>query len=232
MQPGINGTLEYNIFHPKYEECMQEVRRDLVIVTAGTSALACFLMGVAANLPLALAPGMGINAYFTYSVVGFRGTGPFSYEQALGAVFIEGIVFMVLAASGMRQLVVKCFPNTIRFATAGGIGMFLATLGLQTAEGIGLVVSDGATGMTMGGCPPENRVPFYACPLTKGLGQHGIPDGLEIAGPGAFAWAFHPNASATPAGPLQTQCLKATPNVYVPSPPLAERTRAPPPAPT
>ena len=117
-----NGT--YNVFAPCYETCMQEVRRDLVVVTAGTSALACFLMGSIANLPFVLAPGMGINAYFTYTVVGFRGTGPFTYEQGLGAVMIEGIIFMVLALSGFRGYFMALVPPCIKIAASGGIFLF------------------------------------------------------------------------------------------------------------
>merc|ERR1719473_2494538 len=82
-----------------YFDCLNEVRRDLVIVTAITSGIACILMGVCANLPFALAPGMGMNAYFTYGVVGFRGSGAVSYGDALGAVFVEGILFMIVAVS-------------------------------------------------------------------------------------------------------------------------------------
>jgi len=208
------------IFTPAYEACQQEVRRDLVIVTAGMSALACFVMGVAANLPFALAPGMGLNAYFTYTIVGFRGSGPVEYETALGVVFIEGIVFMVIAALGIRSFIVKAIPTCILRATTGGIGLFLATLGLQTAEGIGLIVSDTATGMTMGGCKPEHRVPMYACPSTKGI--PGLADGIDMAGPGTIgAWgetstnlaAYRAHVGNPGAYPWEA-CLKGTPNVY------------------
>ena len=99
------------IFTDAYVECTQELRRDLVVVTAGTSALATFLVGVGANLPFALAPGMGLNAYFTYTVVGFRGSGPVAFETALGAVFIEGIIFMAIAALGLRGYIVQAIPN-------------------------------------------------------------------------------------------------------------------------
>merc|ERR1719197_1026999 len=162
-----DGSL--GIFSPEYEACMNEVRRDLVIVTALTSGIACFLMGVAANLPFALAPGMGMNAYFTYGVVGWRGTGPVKFTDALGAVFIEGIIFMIVAVSGGRGRIANLIPKPIRIATTAGIGLFLALLGSQTAEGIGFVVSDGATGLTYGGCPNENKIPFYMCPDTKDI---------------------------------------------------------------
>ena len=131
----------YTISHRPQVACTQDLRRDLVIVTAGTSAMATFLVGVGANLPFALAPGMGLNAYFTchasrshpsplpspltphpspltpspaaltrYTVVGFRGSGPHSFETALGAVFIEGIIFMAIAALGLRGYIVQAIP--------------------------------------------------------------------------------------------------------------------------
>ena len=106
-------NLDYlqTILHHPQVECTQELRRDLVIVTAGTSAMATFLVGVGANLPFALAPGMGLNAYFTYTVVGFRGSGPVAFETALGAVFIEGIIFMAIAALGLRGYIVQAIPK-------------------------------------------------------------------------------------------------------------------------
>jgi AGZA family xanthine/uracil permease-like MFS transporter len=196
-------------WYPPYLECLEEVRRDLVIVTAITSGIACILMGVAANLPFALAPGMGMNAYFTYGVVGFRGSGRVSYEHALGAVFVEGIIFMIASLSGLRGRIANAIPKPVRIATTGGIGMFLALLGMQTAEGIGFVVSDTATGLTYGGCTSEHRVPLYACPNTKGL--DGVPDGIPTVGPGAFGLFDYPAlANFTP----WYDCLAGTNNVY------------------
>jgi AGZA family xanthine/uracil permease-like MFS transporter len=94
-------------------------------------------MGIFANLPIALAPGMGMNAFFTYSVVGWRGTGSISFEAAVTAVIIEGVIFLFLAATGIRYAVIKLVPEPVRIATPAAIGAFLAHLGLQTAEGIG-----------------------------------------------------------------------------------------------
>jgi adenine/guanine/hypoxanthine permease len=120
------------------------------------------LMGLMANLPVALAPGMGMNAYFTYSVVGWRGTGTIGYQSAVTAVLIEGVVFTFLAVTGIRYAIIKCVPVPVRLATPAAIGAFLAHLGLQTAEGIGIVVSDIATAVTLGACPIENRTPIVA----------------------------------------------------------------------
>uniref|UniRef100_A0A7S0U1C1 Xanthine/uracil/vitamin C permease n=2 Tax=Hemiselmis andersenii TaxID=464988 RepID=A0A7S0U1C1_HEMAN len=140
-----------------YAECVEDFRRELVTVTAAASCIACVTMGLFGNLPFLLAPGMGLNAYFTYDVVGFHGTGKVKWRTAMAAIFIEGIIFMLLTISGLRLAFAKAIPSCIKVATTGGIGFFLAHLGLQTAEGIGLVVTDVATGITLGGCPPAAR---------------------------------------------------------------------------
>lgn len=126
-----------------YTACMEVVKRQMIVSTAITSAFACLVMGLWANLPIALSCGMGMNAYFTYNFVGFRGEYDVSYEAALTAVFIEGLVFFILAVTGLRYYIIKTlFPEPVRAAVPAAIGAFLAHLGLQTAEGIGLVVGD------------------------------------------------------------------------------------------
>jgi AGZA family xanthine/uracil permease-like MFS transporter len=193
----------------EYEECMREVRRDLVIATAVASGLATLLMGIFANLPFALAPGMGMNAYFTYGVVGYRGTGKVSYEIALGAVFIEGVLFMLTSACGWRYTIAMLIPKCVRISTTAGIGVFLATLGMTAGAGIGLVVSDAATGNSYGGCSNEHRVPFYVCPNTKGI--PGVPDGLPTVGPRALELQTFENlANFTP----WYDCVAGTRNVF------------------
>jgi len=151
-----------NIFAPEYEACLEEVRRQYVTSTALGSFIACVLMALIANLPIALAPGMGMNAYFTYNVVGWRGTGVVPFGSALTAVIIEGVIFLILAVTGVRFTIAKLIPEPIKLATAPAIGAFLAHLGLQTAEGLGIVVSDIATAVTLGGCPEEFRTPMVA----------------------------------------------------------------------
>lgn len=150
------------IFSEGYGECLTEVQRQYVTATALGSLIGCLLMGFGANLPIALAPGMGMNAYFTYTVVGWRGTGSVAYSSALTAVLIEGFLFLVLSLSGARYAVAKLIPEPLRHAVAPGIGAFLAHLGLQSANGLGIVVSDIATAVTLGGCPEENRTPLVA----------------------------------------------------------------------
>ena len=151
-----------NIFHPDYVACLEDIKREFVTSTAIASMFGCFAMGLLANLPIALAPGMGMNAFFTYGVVGWRGTGAVAYEAAVTAVMVEGLIFAILAVTGIRYFIVKAIPEPVRQATPAAIGFFLAHLGLQTAEGIGIVVSDIATAVTLGACPEEKRTPIVA----------------------------------------------------------------------
>jgi len=153
---------EGGIFSAGYESCLLELQRQYVTATALGSFFGCLLMGLLANLPIALAPGMGMNAYFTYTVVGFRGTGNVSYSAALTAILIEGILFLILSVSGARFALAKLIPEPLRHAIAPGIGAFLAHLGLQSAEGLGIVVADIATTVTLGACPEQYRTPLVA----------------------------------------------------------------------
>ncbi|KAF9467644.1 xanthine/uracil permease [Collybia nuda] len=147
-----------------YLRCVTEVRQDLITSTAATAALASFLMGLLANLPVALAPGLGLNAYFAYSVVGFHGSGIVTYGEALSAVFLEGWIFLVLSLLGLRQWLVRIMPQSLVVAVGAGIGLFVAFIGLSPS-GLGVVGGSTATLVTLGGCKPENFVsddlPFY-----------------------------------------------------------------------
>lgn len=110
---------------------------------------------------------MGLNAYFTYQVVGVRGQGSVPYGLALTAVFVEGWIFIFLALTGMRHWLVKIIPGTIKTASGVGIGLFLTLIGLSYAAGIGLVTGAVATPLAIGGCPPENLSANGEC--TSGL---------------------------------------------------------------
>ncbi|KAH7129017.1 permease [Dactylonectria macrodidyma] len=139
-----------------YAACKEDVRRDLVTATAAIAGLSSFLFGLLTNLPVALAPGMGLNAYFAFQVVGFNGTGPIPYGMALTAVFVEGLVFIFLALTGMRQWLVKLIPATIKTATGAGIGLFLTEIGLSYSAGLGLITGGwNATPLAIAGCPVE-----------------------------------------------------------------------------
>ena len=128
-------TLSYILFvNPQILSLAGLPRADVVVATAIASAAATLIMGLWANLPFALAPGMGLNAYFTFGVVGAMGV---EWQIALAAVFIEGILFLILAVTGARGAIVRAIPTQIKVATMAGIGLFLAMIGLQSA---GLVV--------------------------------------------------------------------------------------------
>jgi AGZA family xanthine/uracil permease-like MFS transporter len=145
-----------NQFATDYALCVQEVNRDLITATAVIAGLSTVLFGLFTNMPVALAPGMGLNAYFAYQVVGFHGTGRITYGQALAAVFIEGFIFLFLSLIGMRQWLVRLLPTSIKVASGCGIGLFLSLIGLSYSAGIGAVTGGGtATPMALAGCPPQ-----------------------------------------------------------------------------
>ena len=112
--------------------------------TALASAIATLVMALYAKLPFALAPGMGLNAFFAYTVV--LGMGH-TWQMALTAVFLEGIIFIVLTATKLREAIVNCLPLTIKKAISGGIGLFIALIGFKNA---GIVVASEPTLVTLG----------------------------------------------------------------------------------
>ncbi|QDE32193.1 MULTISPECIES: NCS2 family permease [Shewanella] len=114
------------------------------VATCLAAAIGCLVMGLLANYPIALAPGMGLNAFFTYTVVGEMG---YSWETALGAVFMSGVCFLILSLVRIREWIVNSIPMSLRFGIAAGIGLFLALIGLKNA---GIVVASPATIVTMG----------------------------------------------------------------------------------
>lgn len=111
----------------------------LFTTTVIISAVATILMGVYAKLPFALAPGMGLNAFFTYTVCITMG---YSWQFALTAVFIEGLIFIIMTLTNLRELIVKALPAALKNSISAGIGLFIAFIGLQNA---GIVVDNSAT---------------------------------------------------------------------------------------
>jgi AGZA family xanthine/uracil permease-like MFS transporter len=124
-----------------------EAGMPVAAVAAATCLAAGFgsiLMGLIANYPLALAPGMGLNAYFTYTVV--KGMGV-PWETALGCVFLSGVAFLVLTLVGVRQMIVAAIPKPLFSAVAAGVGLFIAFIGLKEA---GIIVANPATTVALG----------------------------------------------------------------------------------
>ena len=138
-------TMAYIIFvNPAI---LSQTGMPLAAVTTSTCLCAAFgsiMMGLLANYPLALAPGMGLNAYFTYTVV--KGM-HVPWQTALGAVFLSGVIFLLLTFGGIRQRLVGAIPHQLHAAVAGGIGLFIAFIGLHNA---GIIVPSDATVVTLG----------------------------------------------------------------------------------
>jgi AGZA family xanthine/uracil permease-like MFS transporter len=112
--------------------------------TALAAAIASIVMGILANLPVALAPGMGLNAFFTFTLVFVIGL---TWQAALAAVFVSGILFFIISVTGLRKIVINAIPAGLKFAVGAGIGFFITFIGLKNA---GIVVADGATLVAIG----------------------------------------------------------------------------------
>ncbi|KAF5320090.1 hypothetical protein D9611_010319 [Ephemerocybe angulata] len=136
---------------PEYLICKGQIRNNLITATAAISALSTCLMGLLANLPVGLAPGLGLNAYFTYSVVGFHGSGLISYREALSAVFLEGWIFLILSLIGIRQWLVRIMPQSLILAVGAGIGLYIAFIGLAQ-HGLKVIGGDTVNLIGLGGC--------------------------------------------------------------------------------
>lgn len=138
-------TMAYIIFvNP---QMMAASGMDLGASFVGTciaAAIACFAMGFYSNWPVGLAPGMGLNAFFTYTVVGEMG---YSWEIALGAVFLAGILFVIISVTPLRQWMLNSIPMNLRIAMGAGVGLFVGFIGLKTG---GIIVQNDATFLSLG----------------------------------------------------------------------------------
>lgn len=114
------------------------------VATCLASALACYLMGFYANWPVGLAPGMGLNAFFTYTVVADMG---YSWQVALGAVFLAGVLFVIMSVTRIRRWMLESIPLDLRVAMAAGVGLFVGFIGLKSG---GIIVASDATFITLG----------------------------------------------------------------------------------
>ena len=116
----------------------------MFVATCLAAAFGCMLMGLLANYPIALAPGMGLNAYFTYSVcIGMN----VPWQVALAAVFVSGVVFVALSLVKVREAIINGMPRSLKFSITAGIGLFLALIALKSA---GVIVANPATFISMG----------------------------------------------------------------------------------
>ncbi|HLY62652.1 MAG TPA: NCS2 family permease [Terriglobia bacterium] len=147
----------------------------VLFATCVSSALATLVMGLWANYPIALAPGMSLNAYFTYSIVLGRGV---PWPTALGVVFLSGLLFLALTLTRVREQIVNGIPDCLKHSTAVGIGLFIAFVGLRNAR---LVVQSKATLVTLGSfSDPEAQLATFGLILTAVLMARKVPGSILI----------------------------------------------------
>jgi AGZA family xanthine/uracil permease-like MFS transporter len=163
--------------------------------TCVSSAFATLIMGLYANYPIAVAPGMGLNAFFTYAVViGMK----LPWQTALGAVFISGVVFFLLTVTKVREWIVDGVPQVLRLAIGVGIGLFIAFIGLRNA---GLIVNSDATLVTLGNVKdPRALVSVAGLIITAFLIARNIRGALLIGVLATTFIAIIARVSAAPAG--------------------------------
>jgi len=124
-------TMAYILFaNPSIMAASGMPKEAVFVATAVASAAGCILMGLWANFPVGLAPGMGLNAFFSFAVVGSMG---YTWEQTLAAVFVSGIIFFLLSAFKIREWILQSIPESLRHGITVGIGLFLSIIALKNA---------------------------------------------------------------------------------------------------
>ena len=138
-------TMAYIIFvNPQIMALSGMDQGAIFVGTCLAAAIACFVMGFFANWPIGLAPGMGLNAFFTYTVVGEMG---YSWEVALGAVFLAGVLFFIMSITSLRAWMISSIPLNLRIAMGAGVGLFIGLIGLKNG---GIIVGNQATLLSLG----------------------------------------------------------------------------------
>ena len=138
-------TMAYIIFvNRQIVEASGMDKGAIFVGTCLAAAIACLVMGIFANWPIGLAPGMGLNAFFTYTVVGEMG---YSWEIALGAVFIAGILFFIISVTNLRSWMISSIPMNLRIAMGAGVGLFIGIIGLKSG---GIIITNDATLLSLG----------------------------------------------------------------------------------
>jgi AGZA family xanthine/uracil permease-like MFS transporter len=159
----------------------------VAVATCLAAGFGSILMGLLSNYPLALAPGMGLNAYFTYTVV--KGMG-LPWQTALGCVFISGVAFLLLTVAGVRQLIFSAMPRSLFAAVAGGVGLFIAFIGLADA---GIIVAKPGTLVGMGTLTaPTAALALLGMLVIAGLQARGLKGAMlvGILVTAGVAWIF------------------------------------------
>jgi len=169
-------TMAYIIFvNP---QMMSVSGMDLGASFVGTclaASLACIIMGIYSNWPVSLAPGMGLNAFFTYTVVGEMG---YSWEVALGAVFLAGVLFFIMSVTRLRRWMLDSIPLNLRIAMGAGVGLFIGFIGLKNG---GLIVANNATFLGLGDFTnPETLLAAFGFLIICSLAVRNTPGAILI----------------------------------------------------
>ena len=170
-------TMAYIIFvNPEILSAAGMPKGSVFVATCLAAALGSAIMGFYANYPVALAPGMGLNAYFAFAVVNGMG---FTWQAALGAVFISGVLFIVVSLFRVREAIVNSIPRSLKFAISAGIGLFLAIIGLKNA---GIITGHPATLLTLGDLHnPGALFAIIGFILIVALEQRKVPGAIIIS---------------------------------------------------
>jgi AGZA family xanthine/uracil permease-like MFS transporter len=169
-------TMAYIIFvNPDILSAAGMPKDAVFVATCIAAALGSAIMGLYANYPLALAPGMGLNAYFAFAVV--KGMG-FTWQAALGAVFISGALFVFVSLFRVREAIVNAIPRSLKFSISAGIGLFLAIIGLKNA---GIITAHPATLLTLGDLhSPGTLLAVAGFIIIVALEQRRVPGAIII----------------------------------------------------
>ena len=168
-------TMAYVIFvHPDMLAQTGMDKGALITVTCLAAFVGTMITALWVNAPLAMAPGMGLNAFFTYTLVFGQGA---SWQEALGVVFLSGMVFLVLTLTGFREMIIEAIPSQLRLAVGAGIGLFIAFIGLQS---LGLVIDNPATLVGIGKMTPPVILGLIGFAIIGFLEMKGIKGGILI----------------------------------------------------
>ena len=170
-------TMAYIIFvNPDILSAAGMPKDSVFVATCLAAAVGTLVMGLYANYPIALAPGMGLNAFFAFAVV--KGMG-FTWQAALGAVFISGVLFLLVSLFHIREAIVNSIPRSLKFAISAGIGLFLAIIGLTNA---GIIIAHPATLLTLGNLhDPKTILAVLGFILIVALEARKIPGAIIIS---------------------------------------------------
>ena len=145
------------------------------VATALAAVFGTMMMALYANYPVAQAPGMGMNAFFAFTICGKLG---YTWQQGLFAIFISGLLFMIIAGTGLREKIINAIPNSLKYAVSAGVGFFIAFIGLKS---VGIVVSSEATMVTLGNLTaPMTLLGIFGIFLTLILIARGVNTAIFI----------------------------------------------------